>query len=128
VKPDSSDPSRLRQMALSRWDTEGGAGPCGPQESQAQADVAHVEGRRIAIHRKGSQPTMAHEFNVGDHVTWNSEAGHVSGRIIKVHTKNVAYKGYTHHASEADPQYEIQSDKSDHIAMHKGSALHKKSG
>ena len=66
---------------------------------------------------------MTKRFNVGDHVTWNSEAGHVSGRIIKVHTKNADYKGHTHHATEDDPQYEIESDKSDHIAMHKGSAL-----
>ena len=63
------------------------------------------------------------EFKVGDHVTWNSEAGHVSGRIIKVHSKDVNYKGYTHHASEAEPQYEIKSDKTDHIALHKGSVL-----
>jgi NAD(P)H-nitrite reductase large subunit len=62
-------------------------------------------------------------LKAGDHVTWNSEAGHVSGTIIKVHTKNVNYKGYTHHASKDEPQYEIQSNKTDHIAMHKGSAL-----
>ena len=68
---------------------------------------------------------MAQKFNIGDHVIWNSEAGHVSGRILKKHTKDVDYKGYTHHASEDEPHYEIQSDKSDHIAMHKGSALHK---
>jgi len=37
-------------------------------------------------------------------VTWNSEAGHVSGRIIRVHTKDVDYKGHTHHASEDDPR------------------------
>ena len=37
---------------------------------------------------------MASKFKVGDHVTWNSEAGHVSGRIVKVHTENVNYKGY----------------------------------
>jgi Hypervirulence associated proteins TUDOR domain len=30
---------------------------------------------------------MTHKFKVGDRVTWNSEAGHVSGTIIKVHTK-----------------------------------------
>ncbi|MEO5765118.1 MAG: DUF2945 domain-containing protein [Casimicrobiaceae bacterium] len=71
---------------------------------------------------------MTQKFKVGDHVTWNSEAGHVSGKIIKVHTKNVAYKGYTHHANADEPQYEIQSDKTDHIAMHKGSALHKAPG
>ena len=66
---------------------------------------------------------VVREFKVGDHVTWNSEAGHVTGTIIKVHTKDVNFKGYTHHASEAEPQYEIKSDKSDHIAMHKGPAL-----
>jgi hypothetical protein len=62
-------------------------------------------------------------FKVGDRVSWNSQAGHVSGKIIKVHTTDVEYKGYTHHASKDEPQYEIRSDKTDHIAMHKGSAL-----
>jgi hypothetical protein len=62
-------------------------------------------------------------FKVGDHVSWNSEAGHASGTIVKVHTRDIDYKGYTHHASKDEPQYEIESDKSDHIAMHKGSAL-----
>ena len=66
---------------------------------------------------------MKHTFRVGDHVSWNSEAGRVSGRIIKVHTRDFDYKGYTHHASKADPQYEIKSDKTEHIAAHKGSAL-----
>jgi hypothetical protein len=68
---------------------------------------------------------MEKRFRTGDHVTWNSEAGHVSGRIIKVHTRDVDYKGYVHHATEENPQYEIKSDKTDHIALHKGSALRK---
>jgi hypothetical protein len=62
-------------------------------------------------------------FKVGDHVAWNSEAGRVAGTIIRVHRKDVDYKGYTHHASPDEPQYEIKSDKTDHIAMHKGAAL-----
>ncbi|MFL5765927.1 MAG: DUF2945 domain-containing protein [Bacteroidia bacterium] len=62
-------------------------------------------------------------FSKGDHVTWNSEAGYVSGTIIGIHKTDFQYKGYTHHASAEDPQYEIKSDKSDHIAVHKGSAL-----
>jgi hypothetical protein len=62
-------------------------------------------------------------FKRGDRVSWNSEAGRVSGRIVKVHTKNVNYKGYIHHASKDEPQYEIKSDKTDHIALHKGTAL-----
>jgi DUF2945 family protein len=68
---------------------------------------------------------MMRKFRVGAHVTWNSEAGHVSGRIIRIHTKDVEYKGYTHHATADDPQYEIKSDKNKHVAMHKGSALKK---
>lgn len=66
---------------------------------------------------------MSQSFQVGDHVAWNSEAGKVSGRIIKVHTRDVNYKGYIHHATPEDPQYEIKSDKTDHVAMHKGRAL-----
>jgi hypothetical protein len=66
---------------------------------------------------------MAKTFKVGDHVSWNSEAGRVRGRIVKVHAKDVVYKGYVHHASENDPQYEIASDKTDHVALHKGAAL-----
>lgn len=68
---------------------------------------------------------MADRFQIGDHVTWNSEAGYVSGKIIRVHKSNFAYHGHTRHASDDDPQYEIKSDKTDHIAMHKGSALKK---
>ncbi len=71
---------------------------------------------------------MAVRFKVGDHVTWNSAAGHVIGKVIKVHVKDTEYKGYMHHASPDDPQYEIKSDKSEHIAMHKGPALKKTSG
>ena len=64
-------------------------------------------------------------FARGDHVSWNSEAGRVSGRIIRVVTSEIEFKGYTVHASKDEPQYEIKSDKTDHIAMHKGSALTK---
>jgi hypothetical protein len=71
---------------------------------------------------------MSEHFKVGDLVSWSSEAGHVSGRIIKVHTRDVDCKGYTHHASRDEPQYEVKSDKTDHIAMHKGSALRKIDG
>ncbi len=68
---------------------------------------------------------MADEFKVGDHVEWNSEAGRVQGTITKKHTSEITFKGYTVHASKEEPQYEIQSDTTDHLAMHKGSALTK---
>ena len=68
---------------------------------------------------------MKQKFSVGDHVRWNSEAGHVQGTITKVHTKDVDYKGHIHRCSADDPQYEIKSDTTDHVAMHKGAALTK---
>ena len=68
---------------------------------------------------------MTEDFKIGDHVEWNSEAGRVRGTIKKKHTAEVMFKGYTVHASKAEPQYLIKSDKTDHLAMHKGSALRK---
>lgn len=68
---------------------------------------------------------MSNKFAVGDHVRWNSEAGHVTGSITKIHTKDVDFKGRTRRCSTEDPQFEIQSDKTDHVAMHKGGALTK---
>ena len=62
-------------------------------------------------------------FKVGEHVAWNSEAGHVSGTITRVHTNDFQWKGYTRHCSAEDPQYEIRSDKSEHVAVHKGGAV-----
>lgn len=66
----------------------------------------------------------APRFKVSDHVGWNSEAGHVSGTITQVHTRDFDYKGHTQHASDDKPQYEIKSDKTDHVAAHYGDALH----
>jgi hypothetical protein len=66
---------------------------------------------------------MPKTFKVGDHVSWNSEAGRVRGRIVKVHRREVNFKGYVRHATPDEPQYEIKSDKTDHIAMHKAAAL-----
>lgn len=68
---------------------------------------------------------MSHKFNVGDHVTWNSEAGRVGGTITKIHTQDFDYKGHTRRASSDDPQYEIKSDKTDHIAAHKAAVMTK---
>jgi hypothetical protein len=68
---------------------------------------------------------VASDFSVGDHVRWNSEAGYVEGVIVKKHTEDVEFKGRTRRCSESHPQYEIKSDKTEHIAMHKGDALTK---
>jgi hypothetical protein len=53
---------------------------------------------------------MIKTFKVGDHVAWNSEAG-------------VRAEGYIHHERSSDPLYEIKSGKTDHAALHKGTAF-----
>ena len=68
---------------------------------------------------------MKKDFRIGDHVEWNSEAGHVRGTIKKKVTSAIRFKTYTVRASEEEPQYLIKSDKTDHLAMHKGAALKK---
>lgn len=67
-----------------------------------------------------SQP---HAFRVGERVSWNSEAGRVSGVIRKKITSEITFKGYRRHATPQAPQYLIESDKTDHVAIHKGTAL-----
>ena len=50
----------------------------------------------------------------------------LAGRSPRVVTSEIQrFKGYTVHATKDEPQSEIKSDKTDHIAMHKGSALTK---
>jgi hypothetical protein len=68
---------------------------------------------------------MQGRFKIGDHVSWNSEAGRVSGIIRRKISAPMEFKGYTVHASREEPQYLIESDTTDHLAMHKGSALRK---
>ena len=66
---------------------------------------------------------MSRTFKRRSHLAWNSEAGRVSGTIMKKIISEVQFKGYTHHATREEPQYFIKSDKTDHVAIHKGSAL-----
>ena len=70
-------------------------------------------------------PATPRPFKRGDHVRWNSEAGYVTGTIQKKITSEITFKGYKRHASKESPQYLIKSDKTDHIAIHKGAALKK---
>ncbi|KUZ43938.1 hypothetical protein WS52_01195 [Burkholderia territorii] len=51
------------------------------------------------------------------------EAGYVTGTIIAVYTQGFDYTGHRHRASPDDPQYEIKSDRADHVAAHRGRVL-----
>ncbi|HUZ34440.1 MAG TPA: DUF2945 domain-containing protein [Xanthobacteraceae bacterium] len=65
---------------------------------------------------------MPKTFKRGDHVEWNSEAGRARSVIVKKVTSVTRFKGYVHHASKTQPQYIIESDTTDHVAVHKGRA------
>jgi hypothetical protein len=68
---------------------------------------------------------MKRDFKVGDHVSWNSEAGRIRGTVQKKLTAPTKFKTYIARASQEEPQYLVKSDKTGHLAMHKGSALRK---
>src|ERR1043166_7178956 len=87
---------------------------------------AHRRPRRSRAHstdRLLAKMPMPNAFKRGDLVEWNSEAGRVRGVIVKKLVANIRVKCYVHHASKAEPQYVIKSVKTDHVAIHKGSAL-----
>jgi hypothetical protein len=76
----------------------------------------------LKAHEIPGDQAMPTDFKRGDHVEWNSEAGRVRGTIQKKVTSEITFKGYKRHASKEEPQYIIKSDKTDHLAIHKGSA------
>ena len=61
----------------------------------------------------------------GENEGWRSEAGQGRGTVKKKMNDPSKFKGYTVHASKGEPQYWIKSDKTNHLAMHKGPALKK---
>jgi DUF2945 family protein len=67
---------------------------------------------------------MAEEFEKGDHVTWNSHGSTTEGTVVRKITSDTEASGRTVRASNDDPQYEVESDKSGRTAVHKPGALH----
>lgn len=87
--------------------------------SYPPARAVRIPGASIAC----SARMVRSEFRIGDHVSWNSEAGRVKGVIKKKLVAPTKLKGYTVRASEKEPQYVIVGDTTGHVAVHKGSAL-----
>ncbi len=66
------------------------------------------------------------EFEKGDKVTWNSHGSTAEGTVERKITEDTEEAGRTVRASKDDPQYLVRSDKSGGTAVHKPSALTKK--
>jgi hypothetical protein len=68
---------------------------------------------------------MADELKQGDHVSWKSHGGTAEGTVQRKITGDTQEAGRQVRASEDDPQYLVQSEKSGGEAAHKPGALHK---
>ena len=69
---------------------------------------------------------MSDDLDKGDHVTWKSHGQEVEGTVKRQITEETEASGRTVKASEDDPQYEVESDKTGKTAVHKPGALHEK--
>ena len=68
---------------------------------------------------------MSDNLEKGDHVTWKSHGSEVEGEVKRKITSDTEAGGRTVRASEDDPQYEVESEKSGKTAVHKPGALKK---
>ena len=65
-------------------------------------------------------------FDNGDRVEWDSHGGTAVGKVRKKITSDTKTAGRTVRASEDEPQYLVESEKSGGTAVHKPGALRKK--
>ena len=68
---------------------------------------------------------MAQEFEQGDTVEWNTPQGKTRGKVKKKLTSETEVGGQKVKASNDDPRYLVQSEKSGKEAAHKPDALSK---
>jgi len=68
---------------------------------------------------------LAQEFRQDDKVAWNTPQGKTRGTVKKMLTERTEVGGQTVAASEEDPRYLVQSEKSGKEAAHKPDALTK---
>jgi hypothetical protein len=67
----------------------------------------------------------------GDRVAWNTPQGETAGKVIDKLTRparvaNPGQKGTKVNASEDDPRYVVESERSGKLAAHKPDALRKR--
>jgi hypothetical protein len=68
---------------------------------------------------------VAQELKQGDKVEWNTPQGKTRGTVQKKLTSNTEVGGQKVNASEDDPRYLVESEKSGKEAAHNPDALNK---
>ncbi|HET7690517.1 MAG TPA: DUF2945 domain-containing protein [Nocardioidaceae bacterium] len=66
-------------------------------------------------------------FHKGDKVSWRSHGSTATGVVERVITERTEAAGRTVDASKDEPQYLVRSEKSGGTAVHKASALRRRS-
>lgn len=64
-------------------------------------------------------------LRTGDEVNWKSHGGTAHSRVVKKQTSRTQIKGHTVAASEAEPQYIVETDADDR-AEHRPAALRRR--
>jgi hypothetical protein len=68
---------------------------------------------------------MSEGLRKGDRVSWNTSQGRTQGKVVERRTDNFEFAGQHFTASNDEPAFIVESDKSGDRAAHKGSALRK---
>jgi hypothetical protein len=68
---------------------------------------------------------MTEELKKGDKVKWNTSQGETTGEVKKKLTSSTEIKGHHVAASQENPEYLVESDKTGKQAAHKPDALEK---
>ena len=68
---------------------------------------------------------MAEDFKPGDTVEWNTPQGKTKGKVVEKLTSRTEVSGQTVAASDDDPRYLVESEKSGNQAAHKPDSLKK---
>ena len=68
---------------------------------------------------------MAEDFKPGDQVEWNTPQGKTQGKVVEKLTSRTEVSGQSVAASDDDPRYLVESEKSGKQAAHKPDSLKK---
>lgn len=77
----------------------------------------------LSAKKSSSSSSSSDEFSEGDKVKWNTAQGKTKGTVKKKLTEPISIKDFDVKASEDDPKYLVESDKTGSKAAHKPSAL-----
>lgn len=68
------------------------------------------------------------DVQVGDRVSWDTSQGRTQGKVVERKTRDFTFDGQDFKASQDDPRFIVESEKTGAKAAHRGSALNKLAG